>query len=56
MEEGVIDRKDDRNKKSDEDKEAECLDETSPAGIEEGVYDKKDDNNEKNDEEKIQNA
>ena len=39
MEEGVSDRKDDKNEKNDEEKEAECLDDTIPFDMEEGVKD-----------------
>ena len=42
MEEGVNDRKDDRNEKNDEEKEAEFPDDTSPVELEEGVIDRKD--------------
>ena len=52
MEEGVSDRKYDKNGKNDEEKESECLDDTSPVDIEEGVNDRKYDKNEKNDEKK----
>ena len=37
MEEGVNDRKDDKNEKNDEGKEAEFPDDTSPIDIEVGV-------------------
>ena len=37
MEEGVSDRKYDKNEKYDEEKEAECLDETYPVDMEESV-------------------
>ena len=52
MEEGVKDRKYDKNEKNDEEKEAEFLDDTFSVDIEEGVSDRKDDKNEKNNEEK----
>ena len=47
MEEGVNNRKDDKNENNYEGKESECPDETSPEGIEKGVSDRKDDKNEK---------
>ena len=37
MEEGVSDRKDDKNEEIDEEKEVECLDDTSPDEIEQNV-------------------
>ena len=40
--EGVNDRKYDKNKKYDEDKEPECPDDTSTVEMEEGVIDRKD--------------
>ena len=49
-EEGLNDRKDDKNKKYDEDKYPECLDNTSTVDMEEGVVDRKDDSKEDNDE------
>ena len=52
MEEGVSDRNDDKNEKYDEEKEAECPDDTSTIDVEEGVSDRNDDNNEEIDEEK----
>ena len=50
MEEGVNDKKYDKNEKKDEGKEAECPDYTSPVDMEECLGDRKDDNNGKNDE------
>ena len=50
MQEGVSDINDDKNEIIDEEKEAECLDDTSPDEMEEGVNYRKDDKNEKNDE------
>ena len=50
MEEGLNDRKDDKNEIYDEVKGAECPYDTSPVDIEEGLNDRKDDKNEKNDE------
>ena len=50
MQEGVSDRKDDKNKKYDQEKESECPDDTSSVDIEEGVGDKKDGRSENNDE------
>ena len=47
MEKGVSERKDYKNKKIDEGKEAECPDGTPPDDMEEGVSEKKDDKNEK---------
>ena len=41
MEEGVSDRKDDKNGKNDEGKEAECPDDTPPVDMEKGVSDRK---------------
>ena len=52
MEEGVSDRKDDKNEKNDEEKYAECADDASPVDMEKGVIDRKYDKNEKNVEEK----
>ena len=52
MEEGVNDITDDKSEKNDEEKEAECLDDTSPDEMEEGVYDGNENKNEKYDEEK----
>ena len=46
MEECVKDINDDKNEKNDEEKEAECLDYTSPDEIEEGVNDRNDNKNE----------
>ena len=40
MEEGENDRNYGKNEKNDEEKEAECLDDTSPVDMEEGVSDK----------------
>ena len=37
MEKGVGERRDDKNEKTDEEKEAECPDETPPDDMEEGV-------------------
>ena len=48
MQEGVSDRKDDKNEK----RMREFLDDTSPVYMEEDVSDRKDGKNEKNDEEK----
>ena len=45
MEEGVSDRKYDKNEKNDEEKEAEFPDDTSPVDIEEGLSDRKYDRN-----------
>ena len=42
MEEGVSDRKNDRNEKNDEEKEAELPDDTPRVDMEEGVSDRKD--------------
>ena len=39
MEEGVSDINDDKNEEIDEEKEAECLDDTSPDDMEGGVSD-----------------
>ena len=39
MEEGVSDRKNDKNKKNDEGKKAECPEDTPPVDMEEGVSD-----------------
>ena len=47
MEEGVNDINDDNNERYDEEKEAECLYDTSPDEMEQGVYDRNDENNEK---------
>ena len=52
MEEGVKDINDDIIEIYDEEKEAECLDDTPPDDMEEGVNDKDDNKNEKYDEEK----
>ena len=41
MEEGVSDKKNDKSEKNDEEKEDECLDDTSPDKMEEGVSNKK---------------
>ena len=41
MEKGINDIKDDKNEKKYEEKEAECLDDTSPDEMEEVVRDKK---------------
>ena len=53
MEEGVSDKKIDKSEKNDEEKEAECLDDTSPDpdDMEEGVNAINDNKNEKYDEE-----
>ena len=56
MEEGVSDRKDDKNEKNDEGKEAYCPDDTSPVEMEEGVSDRKDDKNEKMTSKNMHNA
>ena len=56
MEEGVYDRKDDKNEKSDEEKEAECPYGTSPVDIEEVVSDRKHDKNKKMTREKKHNS
>ena len=45
IEEGVSDRKYDKNEKNDEEKEAERPDDTSPINVEEGVKYIKDDRN-----------
>ena len=50
MEEGLSDKNDDKNEYIDEEKETECLDETSPDKMEEGVIDFKNDRSGKNDE------
>ena len=47
MEEGTNDRKYDKNEKNDEEKEAECPQDTYPVDMEEGVSDRKEDKNEK---------
>ena len=47
MEEGVSERKYDKNEKIDEGKEAECPDGTPPGDMEEGVNERKDDKNKK---------
>ena len=52
MEEFVSDINDDKNEKNDEEKYAECHDETSPVDMEEGVKDINDDKNVIYDEEK----
>ena len=41
MEKGVCDRKDDKNEKNDEEKEAKLSDDTSPIEEEEGANDRK---------------
>ena len=41
MEKGVSERKNDKNEKNDEEKEAECPDDTPPDDMEEGVSEKK---------------
>ena len=46
----MSDINDDRNKKYVEEKDSECLYDTSPIEMEEGLIDRNDDNNEKNDE------
>ena len=46
MEEGVRDTNDGKNEKYDEDKEAECPDDTSPIEVEEVLSDRNDDKNE----------
>ena len=56
MEEGVSDRKDDKNEKIDEGKEAEFPDDTIPVYMEKDVSEIKDDKNEKIDEKKMQNS
>ena len=50
MEEGVNDRKYDKNEKNDEEKDTECPDDTLPVDIEESVGDRNDNRNEKKDE------
>ena len=55
MEEGVNDINSDINEKYDEEKEAECLYETSPIDMEERVSARKDDKNEKTMRKKRQN-
>ena len=55
MEKGVKDGNNDKNKKYDEEKEAECLYETSPIDMEERVSARKDDKNEKTMRKKRQN-
>ena len=45
MQEGVSDRKDDKDGKNDEEKDAECHDEISPVDMEEGVKYINDDKN-----------
>ena len=52
MEEGVGEKKDDKNEIIDEGKEAACPDGTSPDDMEEGVGEKQDDKNVIIDEEK----
>ena len=56
MEVGVSDRKDDKNEKNDEEKEAELPDDTTPVDMEEGVSERKDDNNERMIKKKRKNA
>ena len=56
MEEGVSERKDDKNGKIDEGKNAECPNDTPPKDMEEGVSERKDDKNEKLTSEKRQNS
>ena len=56
MEEGVNDRKDDKNKKYDAEKEVEFPDGTSPVKMEESVNNIKDENNEKSMRKKRQNS
>ena len=56
MEEGVSDRKDEKNKTIEDRKEAECPYDTPPVDLEEVVSDRKDDKNEKLIREKRQNA
>ena len=56
MEEGVSERKNDRDKKNDEGKEAESPDDTLPVVMEEGVSEIKNDKNEKMMREKSQNS
>ena len=56
MEEGVNDRKNDKNEKNDEEKQEECPYDTPPVDIEESGSARIDDNNEKNMREKRQNA
>ena len=50
MEEGVSERKDDKNEKRYEGKEAKSPDSTPPVDMKEGVSERKDDKNEKMDE------
>ena len=52
MEEGVSDKINDKNENYYEDKEPECLDDTSPEEMEEDVSDEINDKSENNDEEK----
>ena len=47
MEEGIKDINDDNNEIYDEEKEAECLDDTSPVEMEESLKYRKDDKDEK---------
>ena len=56
MEEGVSDRKDDKNEKNDEEKEVKFPNDTSPIEMEEGVNYIPDDNTEKIMRKKRQNA
>ena len=56
MEEGINDRKDGKNEKNDEEKEAVHPYETSPVYIEEGISAKNDDRNEKKMSKKRPNA
>ena len=50
MEEGVREKKDDKNEKNDEEKKVACPDDTPSDDMEEGVSEKKDDKNERIDE------
>ena len=55
-EEGLNDRKDDKNKNYDKDKEPECSDYTSTVDMEEGVMDRNDESKRKNMREKRLNS
>ena len=45
MEKGVNDRNDNKNNNNNKEKQTECLDYTSPVGMDEGFIDKNDDKN-----------